>query len=326
MKFIKKFFYWFAGLFIGMAIARVLCSLIDLDSETELNICTAIALVSSIYFAWKYPKPANDSNQKKKVLKADPSVDLTPFKEACEQVPTSTDISLLSNQLLPKYDEKHIRIGLEQYIHNAFEKVIESVQNSSEDPIKAAYPGLNNIRLFCNNLGVSVSQFQSENDKLRRELAKEYVNRGISTTPEFSALFGDLPFVLQRNESLYYAAGNVKVYETHTETKYQAGSRGVSIRLAKGLSYRVGNSRGKRISEDRQRCIGRGAVAVSSKHVYYYVGDQSVRVPLQKIVSVTLTGSEIEFVKEAAHPRPVTFIFNDAKDADVFAYAMKNVG
>ena len=86
MKFIKKFFYWFAGLFIGMAIARVLCSLIDLDSETELNICTAIALVSSIYFAWKYPKPANDSNQKKKVLKADPSVDLTPFKEACEQV------------------------------------------------------------------------------------------------------------------------------------------------------------------------------------------------------------------------------------------------
>ena len=49
-----------------------------------------------------------------------------------------------------------------------------------------------------------------------------------------------LPFNFQKSESLVWAFSNVKYYEKRTRREYVGGSHGVSIRIAKGVYYRVG--------------------------------------------------------------------------------------
>ena len=54
-------------------------------------------------------------------------------------------------------------------------------------------------------------------------------------------------------------------------------------------------------------------------NLYYLVDDRSVRIPLSKLVSVTQNGNEMELVKEAARPKPITFKFDDEQDARLMA-------
>lgn len=136
-------------------------------------------------------------------------------------------------------------------------------------------------------------------------------------------MYGEPPFIFQRGERLFFCDESVRIYETKTETSYKAGSRGVSVRIAKGLSYRIGNSRGKRIQEEVVDFKGIGTVAITTKNLYYLVDDRSVRIPLSKLVSVTQNGNEMELVKEATRPKPITFKFDDEQDARLMARIAK---
>lgn len=95
-----------------------------------------------------------------------------------------------------------------------------------------------------------------------------------------------LPIALKRGEAIQWLFNNVTLREPRTSYHYQGGSHGVSIRLMKGVSYRVGSHRGQRISTTEVVTVGSGSMAVSTNAVYFMAGASSKKVSLSGMVSV----------------------------------------
>lgn len=328
MRIIKKIFFGFVGAFVGFFVSVIGMTAAGIDVKTGSSYTPIIVLAFAFFFAWKFPrqKPEGENAPNKAPTeKVSPSVDLSPIEKACESI-TDSDPEMVVPQLTSKLNGAELKEGLRQYLPIAYKKVLLQIQSSDADPMDVAEAGMKRIHSLMEPAGISEASFPNEMDTIRRAIARAYIVREETPRPDYSEMFGNLPFILQKSECLYYAADRVKIYTTKTETTYQAGSRGISVRVAKGLSYRVGNAKGKRVQEEYEDLEGRGAVAVTSKHIYYFVNDRSTRIPLQKLVSASAYGKRIEFVKEAARPKPVAFEFDCKEDADIFIRAIKNGG
>ena len=138
--------------------------------------------------------------------------------------------------------------------------------------------------------------------------------------------FPETPFVFQKREQVACVFPLVRITSTKTESVWQAGSQGFSIRIAKGLSYRIGAARGHRVSQEVKVDLGAGPAAVTNKHFYYVTDGLSRRISLLKIVSVAREGTSVKIVKEAARPKPLYVRLPDEKSARVLALYLREGG
>ena len=320
MTIIKKLLLAFVGFFIGGMLASGLAVAMNLSKDSSNLMITLGALGFAAYLAVKFPK---DSRQTKKSLPKRSQVDLTPIRLACSELIASSAPEQLAKQISSTFQGSDIRAGLDAYLPSVFSEIENRIRNAEGDPIVAVAKDLENLNEFLAEFGISPAEYPISIKNLRRAFAASYASQGIAPRDELKMMYGEYPFILQRGERLFFCDENVRIYETKTETSYQAGSRGVSVRIAKGLSYRIGNSRGKRIQEEVLAFKGVGTAAITTKNLYYLVDDRSVRIPLAKLVSVTQHGNEIELVKEAVRPKPLTFKFNDEQDARLMAQIAK---
>lgn len=129
--------------------------------------------------------------------------------------------------------------------------------------------------------------------------------------PERFRPIGHLPFNFQRKEKLIWAFNNVKYYEDRTRRWYTGGSRGVSIRIAKGVYYRVGSFRGHPIETTERIHVDTGILAVTTKHLYFYGPRKSFRIRFDKIVSFTPYSDAIGIQRDAATAKPQFFVTGD---------------
>jgi hypothetical protein len=118
---------------------------------------------------------------------------------------------------------------------------------------------------------------------------------------------GHLPVLMRKNEELIWIFANSPLWELRTKTSYVGRSSGVSIRLAKGLYYRVGSSRGERVQNTNLDHIDTGTVFLSSQNFYFSGDKKSFKMPYSKIVSVKLFADGLEIVKDGANPKPQVF-------------------
>ena len=121
--------------------------------------------------------------------------------------------------------------------------------------------------------------------------------------PVFNAQ--NVPIVLQRKEVVVWGANNVEFITTKTERQFVAGSRGVSVRIAKGVYYRVGNSRGHTESKEVLDNLGKGFLVVSNKHIFINATKLNKKIPLSKLISVTPYRGEVEICCEGNRGRPI---------------------
>jgi hypothetical protein len=122
---------------------------------------------------------------------------------------------------------------------------------------------------------------------------------------------GDLPIKLLKDEKVIWLFGGVESYETKTTTTYVGGSHGVSVRLVRGVYYRVGASKGERIQTNSLVHSDTGLLIVTSRHVYFHGSRKSYRIRLDKIVSVVGYSDGIGLMRESANPAPLCFKLDD---------------
>lgn len=216
-----------------------------------------------------------------------------------------------------------------------FQGLVDKVADEETvDPRTTLDEGLLKIDTLLTLAGTTAADFIKEKPAvlqcLRSAVIENHLNRGVLPEKGFKAarelLPGDerpLPFLLRKKEVLLFAAGSVGMTETKMESRYEAGSRGVTLRIAKGVSYRVGNVKGRRVSEEVEEYAGRGPVAVTNVNLYYECGGKSRRVALEKIVSVKRDGRDLTWVKDAARPKPVTWTFRSEGEAALAERVMK---
>ncbi len=115
-------------------------------------------------------------------------------------------------------------------------------------------------------------------------------------------------FKTQKNERMLYVFADAEYIEQRTKRETRGRSAGTSLRVAKGLSVRAGQSAGRVVESDVRTSRGRGNLGVSTKHVFFVGSERSFRVRMDKIVSVRVAGADtVEIVRDRASGHPEFF-------------------
>ena len=118
---------------------------------------------------------------------------------------------------------------------------------------------------------------------------------------------GTLPFLLQKDESVIWVFQSVEFYEQRTKTTYQGRSQGVSIKIAKGLYYRTGSFKGNPVTSEQMTLLGNGILALTNKNLYFASSTKTLKIPYNKLISITPYSDGIGAQKDGASSKPQIF-------------------
>jgi uncharacterized protein len=121
----------------------------------------------------------------------------------------------------------------------------------------------------------------------------------------------DLPINLQKDEQVVWIFPRGEYLEDKTRRQYVGGSQGVSVRIMKGLYYRVGAFAGQPVDRTERVHIDTGMVVVTTKHIYFAGPIKAVRVPYAKIVSFQPFSDGIGIIRDASNAKPQIFVTGD---------------
>ena len=122
---------------------------------------------------------------------------------------------------------------------------------------------------------------------------------------------GPLPINLQKGETLIWAFPGTQYLEDRERKEFVGTSHGVSVRVMKGVYYRVGAFKGGRVTHVDRVNVGTGTLFVTTKHLCFAGSQKSVRVPYSKIISFEQYSDGIGIMRDAASAKPQTFVTGD---------------
>jgi hypothetical protein len=148
-----------------------------------------------------------------------------------------------------------------------------------------------------------IQQFDLEGEGIQEAkitLVKAAVLRDISHNDLRQRFDFDTPpqVAFQKNEKIVWFFSTCILKEMKTTKHYVSGSHGFSFRIMKGISYRVGTTKGRTVSTTDLQEKGNGNLILTDKNVYFSSSTKSFRIPLRKIISVEAFSDAIVLMKE----------------------------
>lgn len=122
---------------------------------------------------------------------------------------------------------------------------------------------------------------------------------------------GELPFNFQKNEQLIWVFPDTKYFEDRTRRTYVGRSSGASIRIAKGVYYRVGAFKGNPVDTIETVLVGAGLFGVTNRNLYLSGAGKGFRVKLDKIVAIHPHEDGVVIQQEQATAKPKTLLTGD---------------
>lgn len=116
-----------------------------------------------------------------------------------------------------------------------------------------------------------------------------------------------VPVVLGKTEYLIWGDQNVVLHQCKVKREYVGGSSGVSMKVCKGVYYRVGACKGTPIEHSYYENIGKGVLLYTNKNLIFYSPIKSVKIPYKKIISVTPYSDGFEVHKDGVNGKPTMF-------------------
>jgi|GEM_PF-4040062 len=80
-----------------------------------------------------------------------------------------------------------------------------------------------------------------------------------------------------------------KLYRQQTTSHYVGGSRGVSMRIAKGVYVRTGRYKGRKISDSQLKSVDSGTLTLTTKHLYFNGSTKAVTIVLKSVSVVEVS-------------------------------------
>lgn len=125
--------------------------------------------------------------------------------------------------------------------------------------------------------------------------------------PEHGLTFS-LPLVIQKTERIVWAWSGVSHYQERARTTYRGASHGISLRVAKGLYYRVGAMRGEPVVTTSMALMGTGFLVFTDKHLYWGGGSgKAIKIPWKKIIAVQPFSDGVGITKDGVSSKPMIF-------------------
>ena len=185
-------------------------------------------------------------------------------------------------------------------LKKAFNEVFADITNSSEINLDKERI-INSLRMQS---GLSVEEFQSLSNysDYVKTLQVQDILQG--HTPDRFTSKG-IPINLQKNEKPIWAFNNTDYYEEKVKRSHVGVTSGLSIRLAKGVYYRVGAFRGETVEKSNLKYLYTGTMVLTDKNIYFYSREKSMRLPYSKIVSYIPFEDSIGIQLDRINTKPV---------------------
>jgi hypothetical protein len=164
--------------------------------------------------------------------------------------------------------------------------------------------------MFANQLGLTPEDLNA-NGAFDRAVKGKILSDLLEGRVPIAEIKGHLPFNLKKSEQPVYLFNSVGYLEERTRTTYVGRSHGVSVKVVKGVYYRVGAFKGTPVSTSQMEFVDSGLLAVTTENLYYQGQRKSFRIPYSKIVSFTQYSDGIGLQREAASARPQVFVTGD---------------
>jgi len=208
--------------------------------------------------------------------------------------------AVATDHLVPR---EHIRLALVR----AYEAVVDRFL---EDGLLSEVEE-NRLVEFQSQFGLSQSELDRAGAFMR--VAKAAVLRDLmhGVIRDRLSVSGGLPFNLQKGERLVWVFPAVRYYQERTRTHFEGKSSGVSIRLAKGVHYRVGAFKGHPVQTAYMSLEDSGMLGATTKGVIFAGERKGFRVAHSKIVSLVPYSDGVGVLKDSQSARPITFVTGD---------------
>ena len=129
--------------------------------------------------------------------------------------------------------------------------------------------------------------------------------------PQRMSVDGNLPINLQKGEQVVWAFAGSKYLEDKTRRQFVGRSQGVSVRVMKGVYYKVGAFKGHAVENTQRVHVDTGWIVVTTKNIYFAGPRKSVRLPYAKIVSFEPFSDGIGVMRDTATAKPQIFVTGD---------------
>lgn len=168
------------------------------------------------------------------------------------------------------------------------------------------------IEAYTSSLGIALNclpmQYQSESlARIGQAIILKDLQRGILPQKPLT-----VPVMLSRDEAPLWVYDNVTMLQEKITREYVGGSRGMSYRICKGLTYRTGSFKGHPVERSFMETIGVGQLVITNKNLFFHCPTASVKIPYKKLVGVTPYSDGLEVHKEEAKPKRTVFQGFDA--------------
>lgn len=164
---------------------------------------------------------------------------------------------------------------------------------------------------FQRELGLTQEQLDSKGAYSR--VGKSLILRDILSgkVPTRVSIEEPSSFNFQKGEQPVWLFNRVDYLEDKIRREYVGQSSGLSIRVARGIYYRVGSFRGHPVERTERALVDQGTLAVTTKHLYFAGTSKSFRIRHDKIVSFVPFSDGIGLMRDAASAKLQLFITGD---------------
>jgi len=114
----------------------------------------------------------------------------------------------------------------------------------------------------------------------------------------------ELGLILGKGEELLWVEPGLTLKEPKTSRTYVGASSGVSIRIARGVYYRVGAFKGHPIDHTEVIDIGKGNLALTNRQLYFLSPAKGFKLPYRKLVSVIPFEDGIGLQRDGVSAKP----------------------
>lgn len=168
------------------------------------------------------------------------------------------------------------------------------------------------LESYTSSLGIALNclpmQYQSESlARIGQAMVLKDLQRGVLPRKPLT-----VPVMLGKGECVLWVYNYVTMFQEKITREYVGGSRGMSYRICKGITYRTGSFKGHPVERSSMDKVGVGSLVVTNEHFFFHCPTASVKIPFKKLVGVTPYSDGLEVHKEEAKPKRTVFQGFDA--------------
>lgn len=224
-----------------------------------------------------------------------------------EELAIKTLSVIEKNEPIESLDSNYAGLTLLQRECTLNKALEEIVKKGSEDGIITDEEEAG-IKKFIDHFGIPNEKFEHLDwyDRYQKLLVIKDLLNGIIPQRRMVSTSGFF-LNLTKGEQLIWRFDNVAFWEEVKITRWQGGSSGISVKVAKGVYYRVGATRGTPITKTSMVEKAVGTLFVATQHLYFYSEYKVVKIPYSKVVAYTPYTDGLGVLKDGVSAKPQAF-------------------